>query len=1740
MQEVDGDPVPAALMKSHGSCGKVLKEGDPVVTCETCGEDSTCIVCMDCWDPSKHVGHDYRISASGGGTCDCGDATAWDPAGFCDHHQGVTAETDPLEGISNDDVERCGAVIRAVIHLAALDAARVYRSFMLPHPTVDPSWASEAEAQLAGIGEPGTIATTLVKDVLDPVATISNATCRVVALALMDGVGSPGYRASPHAMLYGAGIGEFRVGVPFAVKDSTKRFRLGFDRLCHRLFSDFYFRTHFAMHFIRDIPRTLPPRPHADWVAVSTVQFLTVPSVIAALGEPDPARCHPGIYHAITKAMHDHVITSTDAIRTYDAAAPESNMGSEDEAAAFDANIVDVAAMVESLAGDLPADAAAGLEALLQQIAQQRMGGGLAGERDVLDVVMAEDGDDEEHEEDMEEDFETMDSDMSMEQVPLPVEDAAFVAAAVDAGAPSDAERASLITSEGDADGGAATDTDAAPLIVEGLSSRSKLRISMRNEWASAQRQLAMLLNQCLRVSLKQVGERWVVLGDPLLRDRVLIHLLVAQQNHLIRRLDLDTNTIIAARYELMVLSPTFTLLLPDAALDAPDGAILDITTAALRFMAAYTSTIFPGGLSAGADPVLPWLYDNNPYGNLAHGVTFQLPLHRFLAQMAHRLIITGRVDRMADLMDVEEFIAAQAAYVEPVVNLFAIRGQCRAMMWRRNHMHIAEQADDHTRYAQHSDGAYQDIFLLQLYAAAAGPSALAVHLARRFAAPQPLLPEEGAEYEYDVLPEFLTAALQIATDRTKLTASETTLLRDRVLTYLATGARKYSSISRHVLQDVDDRPWAAGTGAAELQAVLAEVAEAVPGQKGTLYSLKPGAWGEVSPYTASWVSHHVSDAEVEYARVMFKGRHEKKGSLHLPCPRPRTPDAAVMRPVIGILHADVVVGTAVAAVHRALSVAEKGGEVAAEMVVLRMAVDVLLLAVRTHDEYAAAYPLVADQERAFNFKARDCVAAAFPHLGEAGQSSPGHAPPHPAVALATPAYGCSIGTTPLHLLLQLRRVAAFSDTHAAAEEIIAAAAAACPAAQELLQNEQTGVASTCDSLTNAPTVAAKRKAKGKARQQAAMNKMQKQQQAVNIDFDSDSDECGSPREPVDTDSDGLHAYMDYLHVDDNDACCICNMPTAPISKDTELAFVALCTRGNGLAECCRPVKNGRLEANASWGVADTHRTTMTFTHICSHLVHAECMLKHIASRGSSRHRPPQLQGTEFTCPMCRRMGNALIPLIAPTEGQQASGKMFRHNMVPLLTTAQDGAPRTPAVVEQQLRDIAAHPSPTPSGTPPTTAEARCEALHYPAVVTAGGLNIAEVWGQQVAAAELETRVTGERTVPMRKLVYLRAQLKALLASSMEDTTLGMKALAALLGWLPPAEGDSDAFTAWVRAVVGVALRHTAVGHAGLRFLTQRAVQAKFLALLRALDQQGALSDAVVGALPAEVQQAVAQVRAHVQGAPPQSGPLAVASGEPLDVAAYLRRELAVFCTWLAVGSAAVLARVGADATSADPGELALALAPSYDDPAAALNAAGTLLHGVAGVGDGYAALADVARAALQSGDASCVVLKAPGLWESHHPPRLIPLPHEFHEALRKYYRAVDAPCVACGEVPDTPAVCLACGEVFCSVLHRGCRAAGKHAGTGCGGGHSLFLLPHNAGLLASRGSHVYRLPSFYLDAHGEADPGLRRGRPLFLNAARVKHTLHMAALSSYGHDPNVAETLASGWGTFYDPQEFE
>lgn len=83
-----------ARQGSRSTCGKQYTAGAYCYHCRECESDRTCCVCVECFEEARHVGHDYRLVRAGGGMCDCGDDSAWARAGSCSKHGGAVRVVD--------------------------------------------------------------------------------------------------------------------------------------------------------------------------------------------------------------------------------------------------------------------------------------------------------------------------------------------------------------------------------------------------------------------------------------------------------------------------------------------------------------------------------------------------------------------------------------------------------------------------------------------------------------------------------------------------------------------------------------------------------------------------------------------------------------------------------------------------------------------------------------------------------------------------------------------------------------------------------------------------------------------------------------------------------------------------------------------------------------------------------------------------------------------------------------------------------------------------------------------------------------------------------------------------------------------------------------------------------------------------------------------------------------------------------------------------------------------------------------------------------------------------------------------------------------------------------------------------------------------------------------------------------------------------------------------------------------
>eukprot|EP00741_Cyanophora_paradoxa_P007338 tig00001107_g7098.t1 len=110
----DAAQVLQRMCQHNNVCGRVWKKDETAYKCRNCEMDPTCAICVDCFDPAMHAGHDYSIIRTGGGCCDCGDPQAWKQEGFCRQHRGASEDSDPLVGVPAAVVANARGAVRVV------------------------------------------------------------------------------------------------------------------------------------------------------------------------------------------------------------------------------------------------------------------------------------------------------------------------------------------------------------------------------------------------------------------------------------------------------------------------------------------------------------------------------------------------------------------------------------------------------------------------------------------------------------------------------------------------------------------------------------------------------------------------------------------------------------------------------------------------------------------------------------------------------------------------------------------------------------------------------------------------------------------------------------------------------------------------------------------------------------------------------------------------------------------------------------------------------------------------------------------------------------------------------------------------------------------------------------------------------------------------------------------------------------------------------------------------------------------------------------------------------------------------------------------------------------------------------------------------------------------------------------------------------------------------------------------
>ncbi|KAJ0979508.1 hypothetical protein J5N97_014982 [Dioscorea zingiberensis] len=142
-------------------------------------------------------------------------------------------------------------------------------------------------------------------------------------------------------------------------------------------------------------------------------------------------------------------------------------------------------------------------------------------------------------------------------------------------------------------------------------------------------------------------------------------------------------------------------------------------------------------------------------------------------------------------------------------------------------------------------------------------------------------------------------------------------------------------------------------------------------------------------------------------------------------------------------------------------------------------------------------------------------------------------------------------------------------------------------------------------------------------------------------------------------------------------------------------------------------------------------------------------------------------------------------------------------------------------------------------------------------------------------------------------------------------------------------------------------------------------------------------------------------------------------------------------------------------------------------------------------------------------------------------PFKLIQLPRLYHDLLQRY---VKLQCSHCKFIPDEPALCLLCGKLCSPSWKYCCRESRclEHAMI-CGAGIGVFLLVRKTTILLQRSERHALWSSPYLDAYGEEDLEMARGKALYLNEDRYKALAYLVSSHSLDHTSEILRQTTIG-----------
>eukprot|EP00761_Pharyngomonas_kirbyi_P013572 gb/GECH01013601.1/.p1 GENE.gb/GECH01013601.1/~~gb/GECH01013601.1/.p1 ORF type:complete len:1603 (+),score=414.79 gb/GECH01013601.1/:1-4809(+) len=621
---------------------------------------------------------------------------------------------------------------------------------------------------------------------------------------------------------------------------------------------------------------------------------------------------------------------------------------------------------------------------------------------------------------------------------------------------------------------------------------------------------------------------------------------------------------------------------------------------------------------------------------------TFLIPIHRLLS-----IILQGLVENPSLSLDSifkDLGINSNHEYfpiMDFLLRLQAARAHVRSGMWRRNNVHIVEQALSYESSQFISSMLFPDFFLLQTCAASIDPDYFLLTALYMFQGEAKEIfalyrNEEEEEKHIESLTKdlnseehFLEFIMNIIGDRSLAGLTSEELVRKYIIHVLFTGKQTFSAIERCIPSFAKKK--------VNIDAIVQDVAEysRPPGsvEQGH-FIIKDKCWREVDPLLLNLTKKEIHTIEENYVQYRKKkGIPQPEDILPVSYSEPRISHLSSLK---HILHSSVLLQIIFVILHNAAAKSQRCSEYK-----LTMALQLLILALETYRTPAKQENVEAQKPNKKKFTNMNDLQ--FPSLNDL-------------ISNVTHAFMIdSKQESVLSLLIKLKAESAYKDQRKAIQRILDRIADLDAQCDDLISELDT------EDSEEEERRKKQLKERAKQRQQEMMRRFRERQDSI-LASKSISTEEENPLSSSTTCSDENpdSSFTDAV-------CAFCHSKQSPSEGSSELSMITHVTQSGinqlnlkqNFFESVESLK-GDIHVPQSYVdsiVLDENEVPSSMMNLqanfCGHYLHSECFSKLL---GSVIHKMLDreyfngfqlinFEKTEFLCPVCSRISNAICPV---------------------------------------------------------------------------------------------------------------------------------------------------------------------------------------------------------------------------------------------------------------------------------------------------------------------------------------------------------------------------------------------------------------------------------------------------------------------------------------------------------------